>query len=134
MIETLRGIEKIDGFDVVVMDDLRKNHPEMFRPDGSMHYHLFEKEIRPKNFIYIRNDTNSISFTVQKGPIKEVGVNGCQVDTLISAAAAMLGGLDEKFPSGYNKCALWCLESALVALRARKAEREARGVEGTSRA
>lgn len=133
MIETLKDVKKIDGFNVVVMDDLRKDHPEMFRPDGSMHYHLFEKEIRPKNFIYIRHDTNSISFTLQNGPVKESGVNGCQVDTLIDAASEMLSKLNDKNPCGYNEIAVWNLEAALAALRARKSDREKRGVEGTDK-
>lgn len=133
MIETLKDVKTIGGFNVVVMDDLRNTHPEMFRPDGSMHYHLFEKEIRPKNFIYIRHDTNSLSFTLQNGPVKEVGVNGCQVDTLIDAAYEILSGLNNKFPCGYNEVAMQNLETALFALRARKSDREARGVEGYSK-
>ncbi len=129
-IKTLKGVEKIDGFSVVVMDELRAKYPEMFRPDGSMHYHMFEEKIRPTNFIYVRNDVNSISFTLQNGPVAEKGVNGCQVDTLIETAKIMLEGLNADFPSGYNMSAIWALDSAIAALRARKAEREARGVEG----
>ena len=132
MIDTLKDVKSVGGFSIVVMDDLRKDHPEMFRPDGSMHYHLFEKEIRPKNFIYIRHDTNSLSFTLQNGPVKEKGINGCQVDTIIGVAAEILSKLNDKNPSGYNECAVWCLEAALGALRARTKDREARGVEGTS--
>ena len=134
MIETLKDVKTIDGFNVVVMDDLRKDHPEMFRPDGSMHYHLFEKEIRPKNFIYIRHDTNSISFTLQNGPVKEAGVNGCQVDTLIDAAYKILQGLDNKLPCKENIEALEHLDKAILALKQRKYNRMHRGVEGKSEA
>ena len=132
-LETLKGVEKIDGFNVVVMDTLREKHPEMFRPDGSMHYHLFEKDIRPTNFIYVRNDVNSISFTIQNGPIKEKGVNGCQVDTMIAAARVIISGLNEKFPCKQNQDALVGLDTALKALQDRKAERENRGVEGLNK-
>jgi len=132
-IETLKGVEKIDGFDVIVMDELRDKHPEMFRPDGSMHYHLFEKEIRPKNFIYIRHDTNSLSFTLQNGPVKENGVNGCQVDTIIEAAFHILKGLNSKLPCKENGEALYCLDGAIVALKKRKHDRLIRGVEGENK-
>ena len=134
MIETLKDVKTIDGFNVIVMDDLRKDHPEMFRPDGSMHYHLFEKEIRPKNFIYIRHDTNSISFTLQNGPVKESGVNGCQVDTLIESAYKILQGLDNKIPCKENVEALGHLDKAILALKQRKYNRMHRGVEGKSEA
>ena len=129
-LDTLKGVKKLGEFNVVDMDEIRVTHPEMFRPDGSMHYHLFEKNIRPTNFIYVRHDVNSISFTIQKGPIKENGINGCQVDALIHAAATIIQGLNDKFPSGYNECAIWSLEAALGALRARTKDRERRGVEG----
>lgn len=129
-LETLKGVEKIDGFSVVVMDTLREKHPEMFRPDGSMHYHLFERDIRPTNFIYVRNDVNSISFTLQNGAIKDKGVNGCQVDTLIETAFLILSGLNEKFPCVENISALKNLDEALVHLKTRKHNRMVRGVEG----
>lgn len=130
MIETLKGISSIGGFSVVVMDELRKTHPEMFRPDGSMHYHMFEEKIRPYNFIYIRHDTNSLSFTLQNGPIKEAGKNGCQVDTIIAAARQIIEGLNEKFPCAENMEAMNHLTGALVALNKRRVDRETRGVEG----
>lgn len=133
-LETLRGVTNIGGFSVVVMDELREKNPDMFRPDGSMHYHLFEEQIRPFNFIYVRNDTNSISFTLQNGPIKEVGVNGCQVDTLIETAKMVLEGFQEKFPCDENAHAISKLHEALEWMSARKRNREARGVEGRSEA
>ena len=132
-LETLKGVEKIGGFNVVVMDELREKRPDMFRPDGSMHYHLFEKEIRPFNFIYVRHDTNSLSFTLQRGPVKEVGVNGCQVDTLIHAAYVILKGLDAKMPCKENAEALEHLDKALLALEQRKYDRMHRGVEGENK-
>jgi len=131
-IETLNSVEKIDGFNVVVMDDLREKQPELFRPDGSMIYHEFEKRIRPTNFIYLRNDVNSLSFTIQNGPVKEKGVNGCQVDTLIAAAKVILEGLNKSIPCRENSIAITKLDEALHWLKHRKADREARGVEGTT--
>ncbi len=131
-LETLKGIKKIGEFNVVDMDAIREERPEMFRPDGSMHYHMFEKEIRPFNFIYVRHDVNSISFTIQNGPIKEHGVNGCQVDTLIETAMVIIEGLNKNFPCAENDIAVEFLDSALHSLALRKKRREARNVEGTS--
>ena len=85
-------------------------------------------------FVSINEDVNAIAFRIQKGPIKEVGVNGCQVDTLISAAKAIIVNLDTLYPSRYNTKAIDYLQGALDELEERKKEREQRGVEGTSNA
>src|SRR3954468_22692157 len=97
-LETLQGIKEIGGFKVIVMDDLRTLYPERFNESGAMDYGWFEKDIRPESFIYVRNDKNSLSFTIQNGPIGEVGVNGCQVDTVIETAKLIIEGLNKKFP------------------------------------
>ena len=133
-LETLKGIDEIDGFKVAVMDELKEKHPEMFSESGQMDYKRFEKEIRPTHPIQIRHDKNSISFTIQNGPIKEVGVNGCQVDTLVSAAIGIISGLNWKFPCKENEDALTHLRGAYAALKVRKENREARGVEGENKA
>jgi len=131
-LKTLEGVSKIGGFDVVVMDDLREKYPEKFTETGAMDHKWFESDIRPVSFIYIRNDKNSLSFTIQNGPIKEVGVNGCQVDTIIEAAKIMIEGLNKQFPCRENSLATTKLDEALHWLSARKKDREARGVEGLS--
>jgi hypothetical protein len=131
-LETLKGVSFLGGFDVVVMDDLREKYPEKFNPSGAMDWQWFESEIRPKNFIYVRHDKNSLSFTLQNGPIKEVGVNGCQVDTLIHAAKTIIQGLNNKFPCRENSLAITKLEEAIHWLDARTKNRQDRGVEGTS--
>lgn len=133
-LKTLQGVKSIGGFNVVDMDALRSERPDMFRPDGSMHYHLFEKEIRPFNFIYVRQDVGSIAFTIQSGPVKEKGFNGCQVDTLIAAAKVMLEGLNKEFPCHHNQEAIGNLGEALHWLEQRRNDREDRGVEGKSQA
>jgi hypothetical protein len=132
-LETLKNVKTIGEFNVIDMDAIRIEKPEMFRPDGSMHYHIFEREIRPFNFIYVRHDVNSIAFTIQKGPIKEVGVNGCQVDTLIETAKLMLEGLDKQFQCRENISAIIKLEDALYLLGQRRKDREQRQVEGLSK-
>ena len=129
-LETLKGVEEINGFKVVVMDDLREKYPEKFSESGAMDYKWFEKEIRPNNFIYLGHDVNSITFTLQNQPIKERGVNGCQVDELIETAKLILNGLNAKFPCRQNSIAITKLDEALHWLTDRRNDREKRGVEG----
>lgn len=134
-LETLKEAKTIRGYDVVHMDTLKEEYPEHFNPEsGQMDYAWFEKEIRPKKFIYIRQDKNSLSFTLQNGPIKENGVNGCQVDCLIGAARRIIERLNENFPSEYNETAILYLKKALDALDARTKDRQKRGVEGFNKA
>lgn len=132
-LDTLKGIKKIGEFDVIVMDELRETMPELFNESGAMDYKCFEENIRPKNFIYIRHDKNSLSFTIQNGPIKENGVNGCQVDTIIEAAKLILEGLNKNFPCRENACAITKLDEALMWLDKRTKDRNKREVEGYSK-
>lgn len=132
-LETLKGVKKLGGFDVVVMDELREQFPEKFNESGAMDYKWFEKDIRPNNFVYVRHDVNSISFTIQNGPVKEVGVNGCQVDTIIEAAKAIIEGLNKNFPCRENAMVITKLDEALLWLVKRKLDREARNVEGLNK-
>lgn len=133
-LETLKGVKRVGTENIVCMDDLRESHPEMFRPDGSMHYHMFEEKIRPHNFIYVRHDVNSLSFTIQNGPIKEVGKNGCQVSDIIAVAKHIIEELNKKFPSRENAMTITKLDEALLWQAKRTMDREARGVEGLSKA
>ena len=133
-LETLKDVTKIGGFDVVVMDTLREKYPEKFNESGAMDWVWFEKDVRPTSFIYVRNDKNSLSFTLQNGPVKEVGVNGCQVDTLIEAAKLIIEGLNKNFPSRENAMVITKLDEALLWLFKRKIDRDLRGVEGFNKA
>ena len=92
----------------------------------------FEETIRPHNFVYVRHDKNSIAFTIQNGPVKEVGVNGCQVTTLIAAAKHMIEELNKKFPCRENAMTITKLDEALLWQDKRTKDRTARDVEGTS--
>jgi hypothetical protein len=82
--------------------------------------------------VVISEQNNSITFYIQKGPIKEVGMNGCQVDTLVHAALHIVKEFNKKFPCNENGVAIEHLEGAIAAFEQRKKDREARGVEGTS--
>lgn len=118
-LETLAGLDSIGGFNIV-----RVKPPEMSWDD-------FDK-LRDEFPINITDRMNTISFRIQNGPIKENGVNGCQVDTLIETAKIMLDGLNKKFPCRENSLAITKLDEALLWLGARKARREAQGIEGTN--
>lgn len=131
-LQTLVDISEIGGFTVVHMDRLRKQFPERFNASGAMDYPWFETHIRPNNFIYARHDVNSLSFTLQNGPVGYNGVNGCQVDTLIEAAKIILVGLNKFVPSYETGLAITKLDSALHWLEHRRKDRASRGVEGTN--
>lgn len=133
-LETFKSVNEINGFKVIVMDELREKFPEKFNESGAMDYKWFEKDIRPHHHIFVRHDVNSISFTMQNEPINEVGINGCQVDELIGAAKVILEGLNRKFPCRENACAITKLDEAIHWLTHRRNERASRGVEGFSKA
>ena len=120
-LETLNGIEKIGGFKIV-----RVKPPEMSWDD-------FDK-IRDEFPINITERMNTISFRLQNGPIRENGVNGCQVDTMIETAKIIIENLNKQFPCRENSLAITKLEEALHWLDARKKNREKRGVEGLNKA
>ena len=133
-LDTLKDVKEINNEKIVDMNALQETNPEMFRPDGSMIYHLFEEKIRPHNFIYVRHDVNSLSFTLQNGPIKEVGKNGCQVEDIIAVSKHILFELNQKFPCLENSMALTKLDECLFWMRERTRNRIARDVEGKSQA
>lgn len=127
-LETLKGVEKIDGFGVIDLDTARLDSA-FFDADAKFDWEKFDKH--RENFpISICHSQNMISFKIQKGPIKEVGVNGCQVDTIIAAVLRIIEGLNEKFPCAENGKAMEHLAKALEALNDRKNNRIARNVEG----
>ena len=132
-LETLKNVKEVNGYNVIVMDELRAQFPKLFNEDGGMNWKVFESEIRPENFIYLRHDKNSVSFTIQNGPVGANGVNGCQVDEIIAVARLMLQGLQDKFPCRENACAITKLQEAEMWLQERKKDRERRGVEGQNK-
>lgn len=113
-LETLKNVTSIGGFDVCQV--------KVERSEDSDH---------PKeSFIDVDYQNNTISFKIQNGAIKENGVNGCQVDTMIATSLAIIRGLNKKFPCRENSLVITKLEEALHWIEARKKDRENRGVEG----
>ena len=88
------------------------------------------KDAQPAYGVEINHAENSITFKLQNGPIKENGVNGCQVDTMIDCARQIIAGLNQKFPCRENSCAITKLDEAMQWLQWRTRDRLDRGVEG----
>lgn len=110
-LETLKGVKEIGGFNVKEII----NGNELIHKD---------------DFIIADHANNVVSFKIQENPVKEVGVNGCQVDTHIHYAVNALEVLNRNFPTSYNQKAIGYLKLAIGELLSRKEDREKRGVEG----
>lgn len=109
-LETLKGLKEINGVEI---KRVTWNQPS-------------------DNFIEVNDDHNAITFKIQNGPIKEVGKNGCQLDSLLYVALEMLSKLNAKFPCVENERAISSLADSIKHLAERTANRLARNVEGTS--
>jgi len=81
-------------------------------------------------FIIVDSDDNSIKFKIQQGPIKENGVNGCQVDSLVAAARKIIAFFNDQYPCRENALALTKLDEAGHWMDTRTKNRTKRGVEG----
>lgn len=75
----------------------------------------------------------SVGLFFQRGPVKEAGHNGITNEQLIAVLVHRLGVLNKAFPCRENSIAITHLETALLWLEKRTADREARGVEGQNR-
>jgi len=78
-----------------------------------------------------------IKIKFQLGPVKEFGVNGCQITDVVRILIDRLNGFNREgapFRCRENSLAITMLEEALHWLSHRKADREARGVEGYNKA
>ena len=79
---------------------------------------------------FVTVEGSKITFQIQDGPIKEFGVNGCQVDEMIRSARDIVAVFNTKFPCSENDHAIVNLDGAIDWLDKRKSNRERRGVEG----
>lgn len=82
----------------------------------------------------VHGQTSTVTFTVQSGPIKEFGVNGCQIDDVIAWAKSKIEQFNAEFPCRENSLIVTKLDEALLWSMQRKLNREKRGVEGQSKA
>ena len=81
--------------------------------------------------IEVRKD--SVTFYGQRGPVKKFGINGCQIDDMLTFALGFLQAANKKFPCRENSLAITKLEECLHWLEARTRDRAARGVEGSNK-
>lgn len=88
----------------------------------------FENTTDSKSFIQI--DEKSVKFSLQRGPILEHGVNGCQIDDIIKFCTETIRTFNAKFPCRENSIAITKLEEGLLWLEGRRLDRVARNVEG----
>lgn len=102
---------------------------EKFDP-GQRSYPFADGEAAPG----ISVTPTSVTFTGQRGPILEVGVNGCQIDDMVSFARQTIEAFNKLFPCRENSLAITKLEEAELWLMRRTQIRTARGVEGKSEA
>jgi hypothetical protein len=99
--------------------------PENFDP-ASRAFPFPDGEVAPG--ITVRDV--GVLFVGQRGPIQEVGVNGCQIDDMIKFARLTIEVFNKKFPCKENMMAITKLQEAELWLLARRLDRESRGVEG----
>ncbi|MGD1952070.1 MAG: hypothetical protein ACFB14_20840 [Leptolyngbyaceae cyanobacterium] len=94
-------------------------------PGNGCHQYCVEIESAGRLF---RTETN-----FQKGPVKEVGLNGIQNEHLLAMVIHRLQGFESgPYACRENALALTKLQEAMHCLEARTKDRSKRGVEGTN--
>ena len=83
-----------------------------------------------ENKIGVEVTDDSVIFRGQRGPIGEVGENGCQVDDIIKFARITLQAYNHKFSCRENAIAITKLEEVEMWLDRRTRDRRERCVEG----
>ena len=81
-------------------------------------------EVDPKN--------HSVKFTIQDGPIKEVGLNGMQAVDILKFVRELFVSLDNDYPCVENDGTIQAINTALVFQDLRTRDRNNRNVEGKS--
>ena len=82
----------------------------------------------------VHGEKSSVKFTVQSGPIKDFGENGCQIDDVIAWAKEKIEGFNAAFPCRENSMIITKLDEALLWSAKCKMDREKRNVEGLNKA
>ena len=75
-----------------------------------------------------------VTFVLQDGPIKEVGINGVQIDAVIEWVKDVVDAFNKRFPCRENSMIITKLDEALLWSIKRKLDREKRNVEGLDKA
>lgn len=124
-LETMKGITEINGEKIL--------QERVLFSDGTINWPATD-EARKECPIFVDHEVNMISFRIQNGPIKEVGKNGCQVEDVVAVAKHIVEQLNAKFPCRENSMMITKLDEAVMWSKQRTINRQARQVEGTSKA
>lgn len=82
--------------------------------------------------VILGKDGRTVTFVLQRGPVREVGRNGCDLIDMLEFTRLTLEAFQAKFACRENAIAITKLQEAEMWLRERTRDREERGVEGTS--
>jgi hypothetical protein len=129
-LETMKGVTEINGekiFQSRIYFPLEQGKPAEINWPAT-------DEARKEYPIFVDHEVNMISFRIQNGPIKEVGKNGCQVEDVIAVAKHIVEQLNAKYPCRENAMMITKLDEAIMWSKKRTADRQARQVEGLSKA
>lgn len=86
------------------------------------------------DYIEVNTADHSVKFTIQDGPIKEVGLNGVQAVDMLKYVKELFASLNDAYPCRENALTITKLEEAIHWQDARTKDRESRNVEGKSEA
>lgn len=93
--------------------------------------HLEEAQaVKDNPFIQVKGQ--EVKFIIQDGPIKEVGVNGCQANDMLEYVGELFKSLNNAYECDENHITVNAINIALDAQKLRTKDREKRKVEGTS--
>ena len=90
------------------------------------------EETFTSKYVSVNPETSEIIIRIQDGSIKEVGVNGVQIDMLGKLWLDVLYRFNSKFPCRENSITITKIEEALLWQAVRTKSRELRSVEGFS--
>ena len=79
---------------------------------------------------FIEVDDNKVAFTIQDGPINEVGVNGIQITEVLMFVKYIYEKLNKEFPCRENSLTITHIDEALNWQDRRTKDRTSRRVEG----
>jgi len=111
-LKTVRGLVELNGMAVVNIED------ELSRQEYL--------DIIKDNYIFANHKTGTLCFRLQDGPIKEVGVNGCQIDHVVAMVRHIISAMNENYPCEENRNVLLSLDSAQYWLEERRRDRSKR--------
>lgn len=81
-------------------------------------------------YVKIDPENNKLAITFQKGPRKECGVNGVQLDILLVLISHMMDNMNIKFPCKENVIAISHIAAAIHYLKQRTKRRISENKEG----